>query len=153
MPRSYTQLFIHGIFAVKYRQALIDPSWEDELFSIMGGRLRELGHSPVKINGVTDHVHALWRHKSTVTVADTMRAIKGRSSHWINDAGLTEGLFRWQGGYGAFTVSVDRVPQVKRYIIKQKIHHKSVTVFDEYEKLLRNHGEGDVQEFMFDFLE
>jgi hypothetical protein len=32
-------------------------------------------------------------------------------------------LFRWQSGYGAFTVSTEDAPAVERYVLKQKHHH------------------------------
>lgn len=149
MARSYTQLYFHVVFAVKYRNGSIHPTWEGELFSMMGATLKELEHSPIIINGTEDHVHLLWRHNRTKTLPETLQLIKGRSSHWINDACLTNDVFRWQAGYGAFTVSVDRVPRVENYIARQKIHHKSRSLSEEYGSLLRAHGEKDVQDFMF----
>ncbi|MFK8163204.1 MAG: transposase [Lewinella sp.] len=152
MARSFTQLFFHAVVSVKYRQALIDPSWEQELYAIMGDTLREMGHYPIKINGIDDHLHLLWRHHRTHDVANTMKLVKGRSSHWINDAKILDRLFRWQPGYGAFSVSVDRVPSVKGYIEKQKVHHQKITVLEEYAGLLKSHGQTDLREFMFDEL-
>jgi hypothetical protein len=32
-------------------------------------------------------------------------------------------LFRWQSGYGAFTVSIEDVPALERYVLNQKHHH------------------------------
>lgn len=153
MARSFTQLYIHSVFAVKYRKAQIDIRWEDELFSVMGGALKELGHCPIIINGTEDHVHALWRHNRTKTLPETMKAMKGGSSHWINKREPGAELFRWQGGYGAFTVSVDRVPKVKNYIARQKIHHRSLSISQEYKSLLNAHGEYEAEDFMFAALE
>jgi len=153
MASSFTKLYIHAVFAVKYRNAIIDVGWEDELFSIIGGALKDLGHLPIKINGDADHVHALWRHRRTKTIPETLKAMKGGSSHWINKRRLTADLFRWQAGYGAFTVSVDRVPKVKNYIERQKIHHQNTTVFEEYGKMLLAHGEKEIHDFMFHCLE
>ena len=137
---------------MKHRKAQIDPKWENELFSVMGASLKKLGHTPIIINGTSDHVHLLWRHNKTKTISDTLQLVKGNSSHWINDAGLTEDLFGWQGGYGAFTVSIDRVPSVKAYIERQKQHHAKTTMFKEYEMLLRSQGEREFHDFMFEDL-
>lgn len=33
MGNAYCQIFVHIIFAVKYREGVIGPSWQDELYS------------------------------------------------------------------------------------------------------------------------
>ena len=140
MAGAYTQLYFHAVTSVKFRKALIKPGWEAELFAIMGGALRDLGHDPIRINGTEDHVHLLWDHNRTQTIAQTMKIIKGRSSKWINAGGHTAQVFRWQAGYGAFSVSVDRVRQVDNYILNQKKHHRTTDLFQEYDQMLRAQG-------------
>jgi len=152
MASSFTQYFTHAVWAVKYRDAQISASWEAELFNIIGGGLKDLGHVPIKINGPDDHVHALWMHHKTRSVSETMKIIKGRSSSWINDNALTLERFRWQGGYGAFSVSSNRVADVKSYITRQKAHHQKENLLTEYERLLKSSGITDVQQYMFEHL-
>ena len=36
--------------------------------------------------------------------------------------------FRWQGGYGAFTVSKKFVPRVRDYVLNQEQHHRDGTL-------------------------
>ncbi len=43
-------------------------------------------------------------------------------------------FFKWQGSYGAFTVSKEAVPSVKAYIERQKEHHGSGDVVTEWER-------------------
>lgn len=150
MAGTFTQLYFHAVTVVKFRQSLIHPSWEEDLFTVMGGTLREMGHTPILINGIRDHVHLLWRHNKTETLSQTMKKIKGRSSKWINDHGLVEGLFRWQPGYGAFSVSTDHVPRVRGYIAKQKRHHQVVDFNTEYKKLLLANGASNLDYLLFD---
>lgn len=45
--------------------------------------------------------------------------------------------FRWQNGYGAFTVSASQIEVVRRYIVNQKLHHARRTFRDEFIDLLR----------------
>ena len=47
--------------------------------------------------------------------------------------------FGWQTGYGAFTVSHSKRLEVKRYIARQREHHKKMTYPDEFRKLLKKH--------------
>ena len=126
------------------------PEWEADLYRVMGGTLRELGHSPIMINGVEDHVHMLWRHNRTKALPETMQKVKGGASHWVNHELQLPETFRFQHGYGGFSVSPDRVPRVEGYIIHQKQHHKKVDLRTEYDGLLRANGLKNLEEYRFD---
>ena len=43
------------------------------------------------------------------------------------------GLFKWQGSYGAFTISLRSIDQVCGYIQNQKKHHAERTVINALE--------------------
>jgi putative transposase len=49
--------------------------------------------------------------------------LKGESSKWIHDEFAALKLFGWQDGYGAFSVSKSKVPDVVDYIKNQRVHH------------------------------
>lgn len=44
--------------------------------------------------------------------------------------------FGWQTGYGAFSVSVSGVEEVKIYILNQKEHHRTRTLLDRLRALI-----------------
>ena len=44
--------------------------------------------------------------------------------------------FRWQGYYGAFSVSRGHLPKVKRYILNQKTHHANGELWESAETIL-----------------
>ncbi len=48
--------------------------------------------------------------------------------------------FEWQGGYAGFSVSQSNVEEVKRYIINQEEHHRTMTFQDELRALFAKHG-------------
>ncbi len=55
-----------------------------------------------------------------------MKQVKGASSRFMNQHNLSEGEaddFRWQAGYGAFTLGRDQVGAAVWYIKNQKRHH------------------------------
>jgi REP element-mobilizing transposase RayT len=143
LASSFTKLYFHTVFAVKYRNALIDLVWEAEMYSVICSRMYEMGHIVIAINGVADHVHVLWRHNRVHSIPDTMKKIKGNASHWINSKNLCADLFRFQHGYGAFTVSLDRVPMVKRYVLNQKTDHEKIDLKMEYDQFLVANGVPD----------
>jgi hypothetical protein len=65
------------------------------------------------------------RFHAAISLAALVGEMKGASSFLINTERLTEERFRWQGGYGAFTLWREDTPSVERYIIRQKEHHRA----------------------------
>lgn len=145
MPNTYTQLFIHCVFAVKYRAAVIRPEWEDRLHKYIAGIVQHNGHKLLAINFVTDHLHLLVGLTPKQSISDMMRLVKGDSSEFINKEQLTKQKFHWQEGYGAFSHSRSQIDDVIKYILNQKEHHKKKTFREEYLKML--------QDFQVDFNE
>ncbi|MBF0200241.1 MAG: transposase [Desulfamplus sp.] len=45
-----------------------------------------------------------------MSLSDMMQKVKGNSSKWINEQNRLVSRFRWQDGYGPFTVSEYVVP-------------------------------------------
>ncbi len=50
MPNTFTKLYIHHISAVKFRNALIDPTFEARLYQYMAGTIKELVGPLRKVN-------------------------------------------------------------------------------------------------------
>ena len=48
--------------------------------------------------------------------------------------------FRWQRGYGAFSVSASQFEIVKRYIENQDEHHRKKTFTEEYNEWMIKYG-------------
>jgi putative transposase len=48
--------------------------------------------------------------------------------------------FRWQEGYGAFSVCHSNQAKIARYIETQQEHHAKRSSQDEYRKFLEEHG-------------
>ncbi len=136
MANSYTQINLQFVFAVKYRQAVIDEKWENELYKYITGIVQNNNHKLLAINGMPDHIHILVGFHTTQSIADLMRDVKANSSKWINDNKLTPEKFEWQRGYGAFGYSKSHVQNVINYIHNQKEHHRKKTFLEEYKLFL-----------------
>ncbi len=50
MPNTYTQIHIQFIFAVKYREGVINSSWKDELYKYITGIIQNNKHKLISIN-------------------------------------------------------------------------------------------------------
>ena len=137
MANTYSQIHLHFVFAPKYRSVLIQPAWENELYKYISGTTEANKHKLLAINGMHDHVHLLVGFRPAQSISDFMQDVKSGSSKWINDQKLLQPRFEWQAGYGVFSYSKSQVPEVIRYIAKQKEHHRKVSFREEYKLFLQ----------------
>src|ERR1019366_2752694 len=136
MPNTYTQIHLHIIYAVKYRNALINNKWKDELYKFITGIVQDNEHKMIIINGMPDHTHMLIGMRPTQSLSDLMKEVKGSSSRWINEKGFAGNKFNWQSGYGAFSYSRSQLQTVINYIKNQEAHHQKKTFLQEYRAFL-----------------
>lgn len=57
--------------------------------------------------------------------------------------------FAWQVGYAGYSVSQSKVEVVKRYIERQKEHHKKISFREEYLKFLREYSVGFDEKYLW----
>ena len=130
---NYIALYVYLIWTTKYREPVLHKAVRYELFDHIRTEAIKNNIDIKIINGVEDHVHCLVALKTTQNVANVVKTIKGESSHWLNEADKIDGLFVWQDGYGAISVSPQLVPRVTRYIFNQEQHHAQKLLTDELE--------------------
>ena len=58
MAGSYTQIYIHIVFAVKGRDNLISKHWKEELNKYIAGIIKRKEQKSIIVNGMPDHIHA-----------------------------------------------------------------------------------------------
>lgn len=140
MAHTFTNLLTHIIFSTKDRAPQIDAELKPELHAYLGGMIREVKGKAYLINGTADHVHLLVSLPPTVALSDALKVIKANSSRWVSDRWTARKNFRWQIGYGAFSVSKSNTAGVIRYIENQEAHHRKTTFQEEFLEFLRRHG-------------
>jgi len=91
------------VFAVKNRQALIDPTWDEELYKYITGIAQTKGQKMLAINGVRDHIHIFIGIKPNCNLSDLVREVKKSSNAFIKENKFTPYKFEWQEGFGAFS--------------------------------------------------
>ena len=153
MANTYTQIHIHCIFAVKYRLALINRKWKDQLHKYITGIVKNHRHKMISINSMPDHLHMLFGMRPYQSLSDLMEIVKGDSSGWINDEKMTSSLFRWQEGYGAFSYQKSSLSKVATYIENQEIHHKKTPFLQEYKQFLKKFEVDYDERYVFKELE
>jgi REP element-mobilizing transposase RayT len=117
MSNTYHQIYIHGVFAVKNRNALIGMSWKPKMMAVIGNLINETGSKNILVNGVEDHVHCLFELKPSISVSDVMKIAKSKSSKWVNENNLLQYHFEWQSGFGAFSYSHSQIDLLYKYIL------------------------------------
>jgi REP element-mobilizing transposase RayT len=122
--------------AVKFRKALINQGWKEELHKYITGIVQNNQHKMLSINSMPDHLHLFFGFRPTQALSDLMRIVKGESSEWINKRGFTNSKFLWQGGFGAFSYARSQVSIVCNYIENQEMHHQKKTFLEEYKEFL-----------------
>ncbi|MDR1458678.1 MAG: IS200/IS605 family transposase, partial [Bacteroidales bacterium] len=140
MTNTYTQIYIHSIFAVQNRLSLIVAPWKEELYKYVTGIMQKHGHKMLQVGGMPDHIHLLFGMRPAESLSNLMKAVKGESSEWINKQRFVKGYFSWQEGYGAFSYSTSQLNNVIQYIANQAEHHKKRNMVTEYIEFLRNFG-------------
>jgi REP element-mobilizing transposase RayT len=150
MANTYTQVYLHCILVVKFRQPHLKKSWRDEVYKYITGIVKKQGHLMFAINGVEDHLHMLIAMKPHEAISDLMRIVKTNSSKWINEQCFLHVPFRWQIGFACFSYSKNAVPKVVAYIENQESHHKKKTLKKELTDELKKFDVDYKEKYLFD---
>ncbi len=125
MPDACTRLYVHIVWATWDRIPLITPDLEAAIYAVIANKYQQLQCLPIAIGGIEDHVHLLVRLHPSASVSTLVKEVKGASSHLVITMLMPGHGFRWQGGYGAFTLAPPDTKRVRSYVLSQKEHHHS----------------------------
>jgi putative transposase len=134
MRHNRLALYVHLVWATYDRLPMITPDIERRLHrQIESGAVKQQC-MVLALNGIADHIHVVLVLPTTITIAGLVKQLKGVSSHFVNEALRPEMPFKWQGSYGAFTVSRWDVDRVVAYVKRQKQHHAAADLLPEWEE-------------------
>jgi REP element-mobilizing transposase RayT len=85
-------------------------------------------------------MHLYIEISATTTIAKLVSAIKTSTARWIYHSIPHRRDFKWQPGYGAFTVSPSDDSSLRHYIRNQERTQGQKPLPDEYRSLLDRHG-------------
>ncbi len=108
MSSTYLSLHFHLVFSTKNREPFILPEFRDRTFAYLGGALSGLDCTPVRIGGMSDHVHLLFVLARTLSISKVVEEVKKESSKWSKEH--VHPGFYWQNGYGSFSGSPAPAP-------------------------------------------
>jgi len=134
MRRPYTQLYLHFVWSTWDRLPLITPALREPIYRCMLEQARKHRCEVIAIGGVEDHVHVLLEFHPMARISEVVQHVKGASSHLVTQELAPGEFFKWQGAYGAFSLSKRQVPHVRRYIHHQEEHHHAGTTIPALER-------------------
>ena len=137
MAHSYSQNLIHCVYSTEGRRNLIQPDLQPALWAFKGSIAKQQGVHLINAGGSANHAHILIALPPILTLAKALQTIKAYSSRWMAEHGVE---FKWQEGYGAFSVSPSQVEIVVNYIRNQALHHAKRSFEEEFVFLLKSSG-------------
>jgi len=132
---TYWRLHYHIIWATYERQQIITPEREKMFYGVLYKKAEELGLKIHAAGNIEDHVHIVLSIPPILAVAECVRQIKGASAYAINRMPGSDRQFKWQGGYGALSVSEHSLEIVMEYAARQKEHHRENRLVAVYERM------------------
>jgi len=137
---SWIRVWVHFVFSTKNSHRLLKPySLRQELFKHMKTNAKEKNLYLDTVNGFEQHAHCLISLSRDITISKTMQLIKGESAFWFNHNDFGNKLY-WQDDYWAASVSESHLERVRKYIMNQEEHHKSVPFSEEVDKFMKKYG-------------
>lgn len=85
---TFSQIYIQIVFAVRGRQSLIHPTWEEELYKYITGIVQNKKQKMLAINGVADHLHFFIGMKPSYCLSDLVGEVKKSSNAYIKEKNL-----------------------------------------------------------------
>jgi putative transposase len=150
MASSFVVNLVHYVWSTSERRPMIERTWQDRLYGYIGGILRNKSGHVLCAGGMPDHIHLFVSLPSTMSIALGANVLKSNSSAWAHENIAGKDMFRWQAGYGAFTVSKSGEESVMRYIENQEEHHRRQTFETEFIALLDKHEVEYDERYVFD---
>ena len=153
MANTYTQIYIHIVFAVKNCDVQIASNWKERLHKYITGIVQNKGHKLIVINTRFNHAHIFIGMKPDEALSDLVRDIKKDSTNFVNNEIKLRGKFGWQEGFGAFSYSQSQIDTVVKYIVNQEEHHRTKTFREEYEAMLKKYSLKYDEKYLFEWIE
>ncbi|MCF7919348.1 MAG: IS200/IS605 family transposase [Candidatus Cloacimonetes bacterium] len=135
-PGTFTQLYIHLVFAVEHRDSMIRDNVKEDVIKIMSSIINNMKHKTICINTMPDHIHILLGLNPSLSLSETVKELKRGSTFAFNEIKLFPCQFNWQSGYGAFSYSRSQLDSVCKYIQNQEKHHHKISFREEYQQFL-----------------
>ena len=150
-PGTYSQLYVHIVFAVRNRVNAINKETRQTIYKYISGIITEKNNKSIIINGTENHIHILIGLNPLCSISELVKEIKRCSTIFINQNNMVMGKFYWQEGYGVFSYGKSQLSSIYNYIKNQEEHHKRKTFKEEYISILEKFDIDYNPKYLFEF--
>jgi putative transposase len=134
MRRTKTELFVHLVWATWDRLPLITAEIKPVVYASIQAQAGGVGAELLVVGGIEDHVHLIVEFPPTLSISNLVKQLKGSTSHLITHEVQPGETFKWQGSYGAFSLSKRSLPAARDYVLRQEEHHRNGTLLKALER-------------------
>ena len=130
MGHSNLEYYLHLVWATYQREPLLIGDTEEIVYACIQAELRRMKCTLLALGGIADHVHLAVQPTSFLGPGQIAKQIKGTSSRFLDSKGIA---FKWQAGYGCFSLSRPHLKAVILYVRNQKRHHAQNNLWLDWE--------------------
>jgi putative transposase len=130
MGHSKLEYYLHLVWATYQREPLLVDDTEALIYNCIRAEAKRLNCIILALGGLADHVHLVVEPPAMRGPGQIAKQIKGVSSHVANDKGIA---FKWQAGYGAFSLSRPHLKAVVPYVQNQRQRHEDNDIWPNWE--------------------
>ena len=120
---SLTRVYIHLTFHTRDNRPWMTIERESEVLIVLAATLQRTGSKLIQGGAADNHLHLLVDLSPSHSIEETVRRIKGASSHWLHRRWPELSEAGWQHGYAAHSVDYRNLDHVIAYIRDQRRHH------------------------------
>jgi len=130
MGHSKLEYYLHLVWATYQREPLLAGDTEALVCACIRAEARRMNCTVLALGGLADHVHLVVEPPATLAPSEAAKQIKGASSRFANDKNIA---FKWQSGYGCFSLSRPHLKAVVPYVQNQQRRHADGNVWANWE--------------------
>ncbi len=140
MDQTYSNIYLHFVWAVKFREPVISMEMAKELLKYINVMTSKRGCKLIAGYCMPDHIHLLISYRPSIPIPELVKEIKYQTNLMVNSKKRNLKPFYWQNGYGVFSVSENDKDKIAAYIKNQEKHHKAKNYPTEFLELLRENN-------------
>jgi len=139
MSHTFSRQFVHIVFGIKNLNSSIPTKHQSSLYGYITGIIKRLGGFLIARSGTSNHIHLLVNTPTSMAISKFLCQLKAGSSKWIHQKGGSNLNFDWEDGFAAFSVSLESIPKVKQYFLREESRHSTYPFEQELVSFLNIH--------------
>ena len=135
----HSEVYLHAILVVDENSWNLPPASLPSQYQFVRQSFENLSSKVLAINGLTDHVHILFKQNPSISLDELLKRVRLSSAWSLNNHLLPNKRFAWKNTYYAFTIGGEEIGEHKEYIESQEEIHLSLSTDEELQKLIEEY--------------